>query len=674
MFVRLAGWSDRHRWTALLLWVLILAGVTTGARLAGSDFRNDFTLPGAESQRAQDLLAERAPNRAGGTLQIVYRDPAGLAGLGAPTGVSGLPHVTGVTEPTVSRDGAVAYVTVTLDVPAESMPVEATRRIIDTARAAGSPGRTVEVGGEAARAAEEAEGGAAEGAGLLAALVILVLLFGSLLAASLPIIIALFAVGTAIGLVTLASHVATVADFTTPLLILVGLGVGIDYALLVFSRFRGELADGADRVTAARTALDTAGRTVFFAGTTVIIALLGLVLLGLGALQGVAVALAVTVLVTMLAALVLLPALLGLFGARLERAAARRRRTEGQWWRRWSDAVARRPWPAVVLPFLALAALTVPVLDMRLGFADAGTDDPGKTSTRAYDLLAQGFGPGVNGPLVVVVPGADPQAQSVRRTVAGTPGVASVTAPMRAPGSDVATLIAIPASAPQDEATSDLVATLRESLGGAALIGGPTAAVVDVSAALSERLPVFVAVVVGLSALLLLILFRSLLIPLKAAVLNLLSVGAAMGIVVLVFQRGAFGVPPGPIEAYVPVMIFAIVFGLSMDYEVFLLARMHEEWERSRDAATAVREGLATTARVVTAAAAIMVVVFGAFLLSPDRMLQQFGLGLATAVLIDAVVIRCLLLPAAMHLFGARAWWLPAGLARRLPRPALEHV
>ncbi|MCO8269244.1 MMPL family transporter [Actinoplanes sp. TRM 88003] len=668
MFVRLAVWSDRHRWKALLLWVLILAGVTVGARLAGSDFRNDFTLPGAESQQAQELLGSRG----GGTLQVVYRDPAGLSGLEAPAGIRALPHVTGVTEPTVSADGTIAYATVTLDVPAESMPAEATRRIIDTARATGGPGRTVEVGGDAARAAEEAEGGAAEGAGLLAALVILVLLFGSLLAASLPIIIALFAVGTAIGLVTLASHVATVADFTTPLLILVGLGVGIDYALLVFSRFRGELAAGADRAAATRTALDTAGRTVFFAGTTVIVALLGLVLLGLGALQGVAVALAVTVLVTMLAALVLLPALLGLFGARLERSAAKRRRAEGRLWRRWSDAVARRPWPAVLLPFLALAALTVPVLDMRLGFADAGTDDPGKTSTRAYELLARGFGPGVNGPLVVVVPDAA-AVESVRRTVAGTPGVASVTDPMRRPGDDLTTLIAIPASAPQDEATADLVTSLRGALGGAALVGGPTAAVLDVSAALSDRLPVFVTVVVGLSALLLLMLFRSVLIPLKAAVLNLLSVGAAMGVVVLVFQNGAFGVPPGPIEAYVPVMIFAIVFGLSMDYEVFLLARMHEEWERSRDAAGAIREGLATTARVVTAAAAIMVVVFGAFLLSPDRMLQQFGLGLATAVLIDAVVIRCLLLPAAMHLFGARAWWLPAGVARRLPRLALEH-
>ncbi|MDI6102167.1 MMPL family transporter [Actinoplanes sp. NEAU-A12] len=711
VFERLAGWSDRHRWTALLLWVLVLVGVTAGARLASDDFRNDFTLPGVESQQAQDLLAHRAPIRAGATLDVVVQDPAGVNRPATRAAVEAmlaevrrLPHVAEVVSPyppgsapstAISGDGTIAYATVALDVPAETMPTADTLRIIDTARAADGKGLTIEVGGDPARAAEEAEGGAAEGVGLLAALVVLVLLFGSLLAASLPIIIAVFAVGTAIGLVALASHVATVADFTTPLVILVGLGVGIDYALLVFSRFRGELVGGAERAVAVRTALDTAGRTVFFAGTTVIIALLGLVLLGLGALQGVAVALAVTVLVTMLAALVLLPALLGLFGARLERTVLRRKekaahrgrapRVEGRVWRRWSDAVARRPWPAVLLPLVALVAISAPVVDMRLGFADAGNDADSKTSTRAFALLAKGFGPGVNGPLVVVVDGAgrpaEPAALAVQRALGATAGVAVTTPPILAEGGDVATVIAFPASAPQDEATEKLVAALRDDVlgpvardnGVSVLVGGPTAAVIDVSAAIAGRLPLFVAVVVGLSALLLLVLFRSLLIPVKAAVLNLLSVGAAMGVITLVFQHGAFGVPPGPIEAYVPVMIFAIVFGLSMDYEVFLLARMHEEWKQTRDAARAVREGLATTGQVVTAAAAIMIVVFGAFVLSPDRMLQQFGLGLAVAVLVDAVIIRCLLLPATMHLFGMRAWWLPAGLARRLPRLALEH-
>ncbi|HEU4426999.1 MAG TPA: MMPL family transporter [Pilimelia sp.] len=694
VFERLAAWSYRRRWLALALWVAVLAGVTVAAQAVGSDYRNDFSLPGTDSQRAVDTLRERAPVLAGATVEVVFQDPRGVAAsrerVEAMLGeVRRLPHVADVHSPytdpsAVSRDGTIAYATVALDAPAEAVPVEDVRRLIEVAQGATGDGLRVELGGDAVRAAQESEGGAAEGVGMLAALVILVLLFGSLLAASLPIVIAVFAVGSAIGLIVLASHVATVADFTAPLMLLVGLGVGIDYALLVFSRYRAELVAGADRERAVRTALDTAGRTVFFAGCTVIIALLGLVVLGLGSLQGVAVAVAVTVLVTMVAALTLLPALLAITGRRVERSvrrrAARARRADGTRWRRWSAAVQRRPWPAVLLPVAALLALAAPALDIQLGFADAGTDAPAKTSRAAYDLLAAGFGPGFNGPLIVVVDGDQQAAAAASGALAATPGVASVSPPLPA-AADVATIVVVPASKPQDEATTDLVHRLREEVlpplardtGATFLVGGSTAAVVDFAGAVERRLPYFVAVVVGLSALLLLVVFRSLLIPVKAAALNLLSVAASMGVITLVFQYGAFGVQPGPIEAYVPIMIFAIVFGLSMDYEVFLLARMHEEWERSRDASLAVREGLATTGRVVTAAAAIMIVVFGAFLLSPDRMLQQFGLGLAAAVFLDAVVIRCLIVPAVMQLLGARAWWLPAPLARRLPRVALEH-
>jgi RND superfamily putative drug exporter len=693
VFERLAAWSYRRRWLALALWVAVLAGVTVAAQAVGSDYRNDFSLPGTDSQRAVDTLRERAPVRAGATVEIVLQDPRGVAASREPVEamlgeVRRLPHVVDVRSPyadpsAVSRDGTIAYATVTLDAPAEAVPVDAVRRLIDVARAAATASLRVELGGDAVRAAQESEGGAAEGVGMLAALVILVLLFGSLLAASLPIVIGVFAVGSAIGLIVLASHVATVADFTAPLMLLVGLGVGIDYALLIFSRYRAELVAGADRERAVRNALDTAGRTVFFAGCTVIIALLGLVVLGLGSLQGVAVAVAVTVLVTMIAALTLLPALLAITGRRVERGvrrrAARARRADGTRWRRWSAAVQRRPWPAAVLPVAALLALAAPALDIQLGFADAGTDAPAKTSRAAYDLLAAGFGPGFNGPLIVVVDGDSQAAAAASGALAGAPGVATVSPPLPAGG--VSTIVVVPASKPQDAATTDLVHRLRAEVlpplardtGATFLVGGSTAAVVDFAGAVQQRLPYFVAVVVGLSALLLLIVFRSLLIPLKAAALNLLSVAASMGVITLVFQHGAFGVQPGPVEAYVPIMIFAIVFGLSMDYEVFLLARMHEEWERSRDASLAIREGLATTGRVVTAAAAIMIVVFGAFLLSPDRMLQQFGLGLAAAVFLDAVVIRCLILPAVMQLLGARAWWLPAPLARRLPRVALEH-
>jgi putative drug exporter of the RND superfamily len=701
VFERLAGWSTRHRWWAVAAWFLVLIGLTVGSQAVGVAYHNDFSLPGTQSQQALDLLRQHAPARAGDTIQVVV---AGSA-VSAPevrsvtASLEGLPHVASVGEPVVSVGGTVAYATVALDASAQDVPAADVRRIIATAHESAG-GFQVELGGDAVRGAEDGGGGPAEGAGILAALVILVLLFGSLLAASLPIIIAVFAVASSIGLIAMLSNVTDVADFTAPLMILVGLGVGIDYALLVFSRYRAELiaapahagpsADAhlsdpaagegvpvraavgrtAARDQAAAKALNTAGRTVFFAGCTVMIALLGLVVLGLGSLQGVAVAVALTVGVTMLAALTLLPALLAIMGERIERTVLRRarkaKRADGDRWRRWTDIVHRRPWTAALVGTALLLALAAPALGMWLGFADAGNDPAASTSRKAYDLLVKGFGPGFTAPLVIVT---TPQAaQRTRDAVKTTSGVASVTEAFPSEDGQIAMMLVFPQYAPQDERTDELVTTLRAKAGDAKI----TAVALDFSQAVADRLPLFAAVVVGLSALLLMLVFRSVLIPLKAAVLNLLSVGAALGVITLVFQHGWFGVHPGPIEAYVPVMIFAIAFGLSMDYEVFLLARMHEEWVRTRRPTEAVREGLATTGRVVTAAAAIMVVVFGGFLLDPSRMLQQFGLGLAAAVLLDAVVIRSLILPAVMRLLGARAWWLPAPVARILPRVALH--
>jgi hypothetical protein len=410
VFERLAGWSRRWRWWAPIGWLVVLLGVTAAARAVGGDYHNDFSLPGTESQAALDTLRERSPVQAGSQVQVVVADPEGLAASGTRQRVedllgrvTDLPHVADVRSPyaggsgAVSPDGTVGYATVTLDGQAEEVPGDAVRAIVDTARAAAGDGLQVELGGDAVRAVEEGEGGAAEGVGLLVGLVILVLMFGSLLAASLPIVVAVFAVGSAIGLLTLASHVATVADFTTPLMVLVGLGVGIDYALLLFSRYRSELLAGATADAAARRALDTVGRTVFLAGLTVVIALLGLVVLGLGSLQGVAVAVALTVLATVFASLTLLPALLAVMSTRVERSvrrrAARRGRPDGDRWRRWSALVQRRPWPFAVVAVAALLALSAPALDLRLGFADAGNDDPATTSRRAYDLLAEGSGP-----------------------------------------------------------------------------------------------------------------------------------------------------------------------------------------------------------------------------------------------------------------------------------------
>ena len=473
-------------------------------------------------------------------------------------------------------------------------------------------------------------------------------------------------------------------------MILVGLGVGIDYALLIFARYRAELVRGADPETATVNALDAAGRSVFFAGCTVILALLGLVAFGLGSLQGMALSVALTVLVTMLAALTLLPALLGVFGRRFarqfvrraKRRAAKGRAAEGTLWRRLAAVVQRRPLAALLVAGVLLGGLAFPAFGMRLGFSDAGSDPSGSTSREAYDLLSTGFGPGFNGPLLVVTDGGQDAAAAAARTLSGTPGVQAAADPVPTQDGRAATVLVFPTSAPQDAETSRLVGSLRDDVlpgvsaqtGATYLVGGATAAAEDYSGKVADRLPLFVAIVVGLSLVLLMLVFRSVLVPLKAALLNLLSIGAALGALTLVFQDGWFGVEPGPIEAFLPVMIFAIVFGLSMDYEIFLISRIHEEWTRSpRDPSHAVREGLAHTGAVITAAGAIMVAIFGAFMLSPDRMLQQAGLGMSVAIFVDAVIIRCLIVPAAMELMGRRAWWLPAPLARLLPKVELER-
>ncbi|MER5915157.1 MMPL family transporter [Streptomyces sp. NPDC001982] len=698
---RTAGFAQRHRWTALLLWVVVLFGVWSGASAAGDAYRDDFSLPGTETQQALETMEEHGSAQAGDTLEIVLHDRQGLTGADTRTRVTAmldkvadLPKVAEVRSPyddqqAVSKDGTVGYATVVLDGKSEDMAKADTQKIYDAARTARSDALTVELGGDAARKLGEPEGGAAEGIGMLAALVILGLMFGTVIAAGLPVIAAVFAVSSTLGVIILLSHVFTIASYTPYIMMLVGLGVGIDYALLIFARYRAELVRGASPEDANRRALDLAGRTVFFAGCTVIVALLGLVALGLGSLQGTAVAVALTVLVTMLASLTLLPALLALFGKRFARqfaAKARKREAKGKpveggdRWRSWARLVQRRPLVSLVLAVAALGALAAPAMDLRLGFADAGNDPAKTTSRKAYDLLADGFGPGFNGPLVVVTEGGDKAGGALSQTLNTTDGIAAATGPIPAEDGKAFTVIAFPGTSPQDERTTELVHTLRDDVlvklrqqtGASYLVGGSTTAVIDYADTVSARMPLFIAIVVGLSLLILVIVFRSVLVPLKAALLNLLSIGAALGAMTLVFQKGMFGLEPGPIEAYLPIMIFAIVFGLSMDYEIFLVSRIREEWNRTHDATTAIREGLAHTGSVVLAAGAIMVAVFGAFILGGDRMLQQFGFGMAVAVFVDAVVIRCLIVPAALQLMGWHAWWIPAGLDRRLPRVDIE--
>ncbi|MFE1914178.1 MMPL family transporter [Streptomyces anandii] len=699
---RTAGFAQRHRWTALLLWVAVLLAVWTGASALGDAYRDDFSLPGTETQQALQTMQKHGSAQAGDSLEIVLHDRHGLNGPGTRGAVTEmlakvahLPQVAQVRSPyqdrqAVSKDGTIGYATVVLRGKSEDMAKADTQRIYDTARTARADGLDVQLGGDAARKLGEAQGGAAEGIGMLAALVILGLMFGTVIAAGLPVITAVFAVSSTLGVIILLSHVFTIASYTPYIMMLVGLGVGIDYALLIFARYRAELVRGASPEDAGRRALDLAGRTVFFAGCTVIVALLGLVALGLGSLQGTAVAVALTVLVTMIASLTLLPALLALFGKRFARqftAKAARRTAKGRpveggaRWRAWAGLVQRRPLVSLVLAVAALGALAAPALDLRLGFADAGNDPAKTTSRKAYDLLGEGFGPGFNGPLVVVAEGTGRAGTALTQRLNGTPGIAAATAPIPARDNKAFTVIAFPTTSPQDARTTELVHTLRDGVlpelgrrtGAHYLVGGSTTAVIDYADTVSRRMPLFIAIVVGLSLLILVMVFRSVLVPLKAALLNLLSIGAALGAMTLVFQKGMFGLEPGPIEAYLPIMIFAIVFGLSMDYEIFLVSRIREEWTRTRDASLAIREGLAHTGSVVLAAGAIMVAVFGAFILGGDRMLQQFGFGMAVAVFVDAVVIRCLIVPAALQLMGRRAWWLPSGLDRALPKLDLEH-
>ncbi|GGR43265.1 RND superfamily putative drug exporter [Nocardioides luteus] len=682
---RLASFSQRHHWTALLLWVVVIVGVTATSQVVGDDYRNSFDIPGTQSQEMADLQAKHGGS-AGDEVRAVIHDERGwdtdraavdalIANLGD------LPHVEAVVpaDPqrgSVSEDGTTALVTVVMDAEPGALPITAYEPFLDLANDATTDDLQVEMAGDSMREVNESEGGGSEGIGMLAALVIMLFMFGSFLAASLPLITAIFAVGTTFGVVTLLSHLTTIPDYTAPMLMIVGLGVGIDYALLVFSRYRSELLRGATREDATSTAIDTAGRSVLFAGVSVILALCGLYVLQLTSIQGVVLGVALTVLMTMIAAVTLLPSLLTLFGKRLEKSvrrhAARSRREPGQRWRAWAGGVQRHPWAALIVSVVALGALATPVLSLQLGFADAGNDDASSTTRKAYDLVSDKFGPGANGPLVVMTDGSQEQATAAYEALDGYAGVAAVTPPQPSEDGAVFTSIAFPATGPQDPKTTELVKDLRDDLGDDVLVGGSTAALIDYSDAVGEKLPLFIGLVVGLSALLLMCVFRSVAVAIKAAVLNVISIGASMGAMTYVFQEGLLGVEPGPIEAFLPVMTFAIVFGLSMDYEVFLISRMREEWLRRGDAQEAVREGLAHTGGVITAAAAIMVVVFGAFWFSPDRMLQEMGFVMAVAVLLDAVVVRCLVVPAVMRLLGASAWWLPTWLDRLLPR--LQHV
>jgi RND superfamily putative drug exporter len=698
----LAKWCIAHRRIVVIAWVVALIGANVIGSSLGATYNSNYRGPStAGSQEAIDALAKNFPAKKGDSASIVFESKAPVRSAAVEGEVNRLldriakfPHITGVASPyttahAISPQGHIAYATVQFDQRSFALPKSAIERVINTAEAARSASLSVQLGGQPIEQVEPPSTGPATGVGILAAVVILVITFGTLVAAGLPLLAALLALGTALGLITMLTHVIDVVNFTPELAAMIGLGVGIDYALFVVTRYRTGLDSGLDVDQAVITAMDTSGRAVVFAGVTVVIAMLGQLLVGVSFLRGPAVASSLTVALTMLAAITLLPAILSKLGRGIDRGdpfGLRRRVRKGPgFWERWAGLIERRPLIAAGVSLAILLTLASPILALRLGSTDAGTDAKGTTTRQAYELLATGFGPGFNGPMLVVavLPSAHDGAAvaTLRAGFSGQPDVAAVAPAIFSPNGTVALINVIPKSAPRDAATTTLLDRLRttvippleRSTHATVYVGGTTALFADFSSLLSSKLPLFMGAVILISALLLLAVFRSVFVAVKAIVMNLLSVGAAFGVVVAIFQWGWFGGLIGisttsPIAAFLPVMVFAIVFGLSMDYEVFLMSRMHEEWERTGDAAYAMRHGLAVTGRVITAAAAIMVCVFASFVLGDSLTIKLFGVGLASAVFLDAFLIRTVLVPALMALMGARAWWLPRGLARALPR------
>ncbi|WP_030421659.1 MMPL family transporter [Streptomyces sp. NRRL F-5065] len=708
----LARWCVRRRLVTVLLWLLAFGGVAAGAGLTGSAYSNDYGIPGTDADRAYRLMERGFPGLNGDSDTLVWHTDSGTVRAAdveqtmtrTLDRVAELPGVTSVTNPyddpdagTISEDAHTAYASVTFGQSSADLDPATARAVVDTAKAAEGDGLEVELGGSAVALTQSGGGHLAEAVGVAVAAVVLFLAFGSLAASVLPIATALVSVGTAYAGITLLGHVMTVADFAPMLGTLIGLGVGIDYALFIVTRHRRGLKRGLDVTEAAAQAVATTGRAVVFAGATVCIALLGMLILRLNFLNGVAVAAALTVVLTVAASVTLLPALLSFIGPRALNRRERRRLAENGpqpelptgFAARWSAFVERRPRLLGALALVVVTVLALPTLGLRLGTSDQGNDPQRTTTRQAYDLLADGFGPGVNGPLTLVteVHGAEDRLalDNLGASLRATDGVAAVTPVTYNASGDTAHLAVVPTSAPQSEATSHLVDRLRGDVlpraeTGTSLdvhVGGVTAGYDDFADVIVGKLPLFVGVVVGLGCVLLLLAFRSIGIPLKAAAMNVAAVAAAFGVVVAIFQWGwgseLLGLgSAGPIEPFLPVIMVSVLFGLSMDYQVFLVSRMYEEWLETGDNRRAVRVGLAETSRVINSAAVIMISVFLAFVLSGDRVIAMFGIALAAAVALDAFVLRTLLVPALMHMLGGANWWLPRRLDAWLPRISIE--
>jgi RND superfamily putative drug exporter len=707
MLKRITSWSFRHRRIVVVAWIVVLVAINLAAMTLGGENKQEFMSPGTDSKAAIDLLDDRFPAQAGDTISIVIHDDAGVT---SPTVVATaeplvervrqMPHIVAVTAPwdragahQLSGDGTTGYAIVQLDSSSAAFPIDVATEMIELAADARDSGVQIELAGQAIDNAQSTSIGA-EGVGLVVAALILLIAFGSLVAMGLPLATALFGVGVGLAIGTLLTNILDIPEWASSVATMIGLGVGIDYALLIVTRYRSELASGATPAQAVTTAMGTAGRSVVFAGVTVVISLLGMLTMNQPYVPGVAFSAVVTVLAVMLAALTLLPALLGFTGRNIDRLRMPFRHPSAEhvghgFWYRWSRAIQRRPVITGAAGAIALGVLIAPVFGLHLGFPDAGNDPTNLTTRRAYDLMTEGFGPGFNGTFVLVADNGDEAAMAtlddLRGSLASTPGVAAVSSPIASPNADAAVLTLTPQASPQDQATTDLLTVLRDEVVPTALagtdlevvVGGMTASYVDQTDSISARLPLFIAAVIVLSFILLLAVFRSVLVAAKAAVLNLLSIIAAYGVVAYAAQGGWFGelfgiTTPTPIPAFIPMMMFAILFGLSMDYEVFLLSRVREEYLRTGDNTTAVADGLAATAKVITAAALIMTAVFGAFILDDQIFLKIIGIGMAAAVVIDATIIRLVLVPATMELLGDKNWWMPTWLDRIIPHLDIE--
>jgi putative drug exporter of the RND superfamily len=711
----LARWCFRHRIIVLICWVAAVAGANAISGAVGTSYSDNFKLPHTQSFDAIRLLQRNVPKASGDTEQLVIAtqhgrvtDPAARLRVDRLLAqVAREPHVSAVQSPysplsagQISPSGQVAFANVTFDVQSNKITQSKATAFDSLVTGASGAGVQFALEGQIAQTGNPQGGSSSLFLGFISAAIVLFIVFGSFLAMLLPLLTAGVSLGTGIAVVGLLTHVINMASFSNQLALLIGLGVGVDYALFIVTRYRQGVLRGLTGEQAVLEALDTSGRAVLFAGVIVCIAMLGMFALGVSFLYGVAVAASVTVLFTVTAALTLLPALLGFFGRLVLRRRERRALREHQLsttdesprWARWTGTMQRRPAAFAALSAGVMILIAIPFLGMRLGSADAGSDPSNTTTRKAYDLLARGFGPGYNGPLQLVAQVQSPSQRAafirVQHAVASTPGVVGATPPRFLPGVNghpgVALAEIYPKGSPQAVSTTDLLHTVRNQVvpastratGLTVLVGGNTAIFDDFAHVLTGKLPLFIGVVVLLSFVLLMAVFRSILIPLTAAVMNMLSVGAALGIVTAVFQDGfaasLLGIKTGPIEAFLPVLVFPILFGLSMDYEVFLISRVYEEWHRRRDNREAVAHGLAATGRTITAAAAIMVLVFGAFVLGGQRVIELFGIGLASAVLLDALIVRSVLVPSLMLMFGDANWKLPAFLDRVLPHFRIE--